>query len=58
MLKKLFLSIYILLISVVTFAQPTVAEDFTVTDIDGVEHNLFNYLDQGKYVYIEFLLEG
>jgi hypothetical protein len=38
------------------YAQPTVAEDFTITDIDGVEHNLFNYLDQGKYVYLDFYL--
>ncbi|MDD3740704.1 MAG: hypothetical protein PHH30_05630 [Bacteroidales bacterium] len=57
-MKKLFLSFFILLVSVVTFAQPTEAEDFTVTDIDGVEHNLFTYLDQGKYVYVEFLLKG
>jgi hypothetical protein len=57
-MKKLFLSVFILLTSVVTFAQPTVAEDFTVTDIDGVQHNLFTYLDQGKYVYVEFLLKG
>lgn len=38
------------------YAQPTVAEDFTVTDIDGVEYNLFSLLDQGKYVYLDFFL--
>ena len=26
--------------SYVSFAQPTEAEDFTVKDVDGVEHNL------------------
>jgi len=57
-MKRLFLSVFVILISVITYAQPTTAEDFTVTDIDGVEHNLFTYLDQGKYVYVEFLLEG
>ncbi|MDP2234793.1 MAG: T9SS type A sorting domain-containing protein [Bacteroidales bacterium] len=30
------------------------AIDFTVTDITGVEHNLFSYLDAGKYVCIDF----
>ncbi|MDO8897088.1 MAG: T9SS type A sorting domain-containing protein [Bacteroidales bacterium] len=30
------------------------AIDFTVTDITGVEHNLFTYLDAGKYVCIDF----
>jgi thiol-disulfide isomerase/thioredoxin len=30
------------------------AVDFTVTDISGVEHNLFSYLDDGKHVCIDF----
>lgn len=29
------------------------APDFTVTDIDGVEHNLYDYLDQGKVVIVD-----
>ncbi len=55
-MKKLLLSIFVVFLSFSMYAQPTVAEDFTVTDIDGVEHNLFTYLDQGKYVYLDFYL--
>lgn len=57
-MKKLLLSLSVLLMSYGLFAQPTTAEDFTVTDIDGVVHNLFTYLDAGKYVYLEFYLDG
>lgn len=32
----------------------TVAVDFTVTDIDGNSHNLFNILNAGQYVCIDF----
>lgn len=38
------------------YAQPTTAVDFTVTDIDGNVHNLYSYLDAGKYVYVDFFL--
>lgn len=31
-----------------------VVEDFTVTDIYGVSHNLYNYTSQGKLVYLDF----
>lgn len=31
----------------------SVAPDFTLTDIDGVSHNLYTYLDQGKTVFID-----
>ena len=30
------------------------APDFTITDLDGVTHNLYTYLDQGKTVVIDF----
>lgn len=33
----------------------TQAVDFTVTDINGNEHTLFDYLDAGKYVCLDFL---
>ena len=36
---------------------PSVAIDFTGTDIDNNEHHLFDYLDQGKYVCIQFILD-
>ena len=32
----------------------TTAVDFTATDINGVQHNLFNYLNNNKYVVIDF----
>ena len=31
------------------------APDITVTDINGNTHNLYNYLDSGKVVVLEFL---
>lgn len=57
-MKKLLLIISAIVLSYSLFAQPTVAEDFTVTDIDGVEHNLFTYLDQGIFVEVVFYLDG
>ena len=32
----------------------TVAPDWTLTDINGVEHTLYDYLDAGKVVYLKF----
>ena len=32
----------------------TTAVDFTVTDTDGNTHNLFTYLNDGKYVCLDF----
>lgn len=32
----------------------SVSPDFTLTDINGTQHNLYNYLNQGKTVYIDF----
>jgi arabinogalactan endo-1,4-beta-galactosidase len=57
-MKKLLLIISAVVLSYSLFAQPTVAQDFTVTDINGVEHNLFTYLDQGIFVEIVFYLDG
>lgn len=31
----------------------SIAPDFTLTDINGVTHNLYTYLDQGKTVFID-----
>ena len=59
-MKKIFLIISVLFL-ITTFrlsAQITEAVDFTVTDIDGVEHNLFNYLDDGFHVYLHFFMDG
>lgn len=35
---------------------PPEVEDFTFTDCYGVEYNLFELLDGGQYVFVEFLL--
>lgn len=32
--------------------------DFTVTDVNGQVHNLYDYLEQGKYVLIDFFTTG
>jgi cytochrome oxidase Cu insertion factor (SCO1/SenC/PrrC family) len=52
-------SIFLFVLSVIMyfgFAQTTLttAVDFTVTDTKGVSHNLFSYLNAGKYVCIDF----
>ncbi len=53
-MKKLLLFFILVGVSFASFAQPTEAEDFTVTDIDGVTYNLFEILDEGRYVYLDF----
>ena len=35
-------------------ASGTIAPDFTITDLDGTEHNLYDYLDEGKTVILDF----
>ena len=54
-MKIFFISI-LLLLSFNSIAQTnlTTAVDFTVTDINGQSHNLFNYLDEGKHVVVDF----
>lgn len=53
-MKKILLVLLISVVSFQLFAQPDVAEDFTVTDIDGITYNLFEILDDGRYVYLDF----
>jgi hypothetical protein len=38
------------------FSQVTIstAKDFTASDLLGVSHHLFAYLDSGKYVLLKF----
>lgn len=38
------------------FAQPTEAQDFTLNDCSGTEHNLFSKLDNGDVVIMEFAM--
>lgn len=54
-MKKLFLALAASFVAFGSWAQPTDPEfpDFTHTDINGVEHNLYTYLDQGKTVIID-----
>ena len=35
-------------------ANGSIAPDFTVVDLNGVSHNLYAYLDQGKTVFLDF----
>ena len=55
-MKKLFTIAFSLLLGLsVSQAQVSITEapDFTLTDIHGGEHNLYEYLDAGKYVMID-----
>ena len=36
------------------YGEGEVVADFTVTDVHGVEHNLYTYTAAGKYVFIDF----
>ncbi|PLW93759.1 MAG: hypothetical protein C0591_14060 [Marinilabiliales bacterium] len=55
-MKKITLFLGLLLATTFSIAQTplTVAVDFTATDTDGIEHNLFSILDGGQYVCIDF----
>lgn len=56
-MKKLLLGVVTALFSFggvqAQLADYSVAPDFTVTDINGTQHNLYTYLDQGKTVFID-----
>jgi cytochrome oxidase Cu insertion factor (SCO1/SenC/PrrC family) len=57
-MRKLILSVLGIMFSFAMFSQGTsltVAQDFTVTDTQGEVHNLFNYLDDGKIVILDFI---
>jgi thiol-disulfide isomerase/thioredoxin len=55
-MKKLLLSIFtIAALSVSAQTSLTTAVDFTAKDIDGNTFNLFNKLDEGKYVFLDFM---
>ena len=55
-MKKITLILTALALSFAVAAQTSLtnAVDFTVTDINGNEHTLFDYLDDGKYVCLDF----
>lgn len=55
-MKNLLLLVVAVLATQLSFGQlpnGSVAPDFTLTDIDGVSHHLYDYLDQGKTVVID-----
>jgi thiol-disulfide isomerase/thioredoxin len=39
------------------FSVGDVIPDFTVTDVDGVEHSLYEYCDNGQYVMLDFFFD-
>ncbi len=55
-MKKMLLSLLALVSFSTANAQlpdGVIAPDFTLTDINGTPHNLYNYLAAGKRVYID-----
>jgi len=56
-MKKIITSLYAMLLSVVLFAQipdGSIAPNWTMADINGQTHTLYNYLNQGKIVVLDF----
>lgn len=55
-MKKIYCLIIIVFLAFYLNAQTplTTAVDFAATDVHGTSHNLFTYLDAGKYVLIDF----
>ena len=62
-MKKITLLALMLLFTFKFFGQAgnynvgDVVDDFTVTDVYGVEHNLYEYADAGKYIYLDFFFD-
>mgnify|MGYP005818806095 CR=1 FL=1 len=62
-MKKITLLLACLMLSFQAFSQASnynvgdVVNDFTVTDTDGVDHNLYGLIDAGKYVYLDFFFD-
>ena len=59
-MKNLLLTLALLALPILSHAQATnynvgdVVDDFTVTDTEGVEHNLYSITASGKYVFLDF----
>lgn len=49
-----FTNIFQLFSQIQGYSLNQTVNDFTVTDTHGVQHNLYNYTSQGKYVYLDF----
>ncbi len=52
--KNRFAFLVMCLVGFASAQNVDVSPDFTCTDIHGVEHNLFSYLDEGKCVFLHF----
>ena len=56
-MKHIYVLIAALMVGTASLAQlpdGSIAPDFTATDINGVEHNLYSYLDSGYQVILDF----
>lgn len=55
-MKKVFVLFSFIFLSIFGYSQPSTpyAPNVIVHDIDGVEHNLYTYLNQGRNVVLEF----
>ena len=56
-MKHIYAALTALLLTFSAAAQlpdGSIAPDFTATDLNGVEHNLYSLLDEGKKVIIDF----
>jgi thiol-disulfide isomerase/thioredoxin len=62
-MKKITSLALTLLFTIMLFGQASnynvgdIVDDFTVTDVYGVEHNLYEYADSGKYIYLDFFYD-
>ena len=57
-MKHFYALVAALMIGIASFAQlpdGSIAPDFTATDINGVEHNLYDLLAEGKKVIVDLL---
>ena len=56
MRKLVLFSMALLCFASLSISQTPLEEavDFTATDINGTSHTLFDYLNDGKYVLLEF----
>lgn len=52
-MKKMIKSLLVLSM-LIAVAQAQTASNFQKTDDDGTYHDLYKYLDEGKYVALEF----
>lgn len=42
---------------VTNYSVGQVVDDFTITDVDGVVHNLYDYAEAGKYIMLDFFFD-